>query len=491
MSDDRQIKGYSLDSQEEICKKEAERQGFEVSRVFREEGVSARTLDRPQLADLLRFVKNKINNIQAVFVYHSSRLSRNALDFLTLKGMFAKNGISLISTSEPIDGNSPEHNFLATMMSAVNQLENDTRIRNISNSMRKRFLDGHITSKPPLGYLMQRVNGKSVAAPDPKWFNILKAIWQRIPQERLSFQQIARELNKFKLREKHFNKAGTSKLFTNKFYMGILASQKYGEAQGKHEPMISKQLFYQCQALFHTRAIKTRTKVQLREDFALRGILKCSVCGRRLTSAWSTGKLKKYPYYLCYKREENHPLKNYPRDEIEESYLSLLHNNIQVSEKRLVYFTEILKELYVGECQQLSESRDAIEKELDGLKKAKKRIRDKHKEGVYTDEDYIEMRDEVDIQIAEKQSLLSEKKIDMLDIDALIDFIKYYLANLDAIFVKSPPEGRLAIGCSIFPDGLVYDDGKFRTPTIGRAYKLIGKFTREGSDWVIRQGLEP
>ena len=46
-------KGYSLDTQEKLCRDFAERSGYRVAGVFRDEGKSGTTLDRPALQDLL------------------------------------------------------------------------------------------------------------------------------------------------------------------------------------------------------------------------------------------------------------------------------------------------------------------------------------------------------------------------------------------------------------------------------------------------------
>ena len=54
VSTESQVDGYSLADQEDRCRKEAERQGFHVLKVYREEGISAKTLDRPQLEELMQ-----------------------------------------------------------------------------------------------------------------------------------------------------------------------------------------------------------------------------------------------------------------------------------------------------------------------------------------------------------------------------------------------------------------------------------------------------
>ena len=50
VSTEEQVDNFSLDTQGEICKKDAERRGYEIVETFREEGRSAKTITgRPVL----------------------------------------------------------------------------------------------------------------------------------------------------------------------------------------------------------------------------------------------------------------------------------------------------------------------------------------------------------------------------------------------------------------------------------------------------------
>ena len=69
VSTEEQVDNFSLDTQEEICRREAEKKGFEVIEVFREEGRSAKTITgRPVLINLLEYSRKNKNKFQAVFV---------------------------------------------------------------------------------------------------------------------------------------------------------------------------------------------------------------------------------------------------------------------------------------------------------------------------------------------------------------------------------------------------------------------------------------
>src|SRR3989338_288009 len=252
VSSSEQVENYSLSVQKDQIQAKAVTLDYEIVKTFSDEGISAKTIDaRPGLLDLIRYVKDRDNDIQAVFIYHSSRLSRNTMDFLTLRTLLSKAGVDLISVNEPINGDSPEQEFLAVIMSAVNQLDNRIRARNTINGMKKRFLSGLTMCRPPLGYL-KNPDKKQPPTPDPLWFKILQTMWSRIDQEKLTLGDVVREFNKTGLRK--FSRQTVQNIFSDKFYFGLMYSKRFNlEVQGLHEPMVSEGLFYRVRQIITGR----------------------------------------------------------------------------------------------------------------------------------------------------------------------------------------------------------------------------------------------
>src|SRR5487761_178457 len=100
VSSEEQVENFSLDTQQEICRKEALHRGYKVLEVFREEGKSAKTITgRPELMKLLEFCRRNRKNIDAVFVYRIDRLSRQTSDYLAIRKRLADYNISIISAN--------------------------------------------------------------------------------------------------------------------------------------------------------------------------------------------------------------------------------------------------------------------------------------------------------------------------------------------------------------------------------------------------------
>jgi len=85
VSSKEQLDGTSLEVQERICRDFAQRDSFEVTKVFVERGESAKTTDRPELTKLLDYVSQNNKSLFGVVVYKVDRLARNAYDHATLR----------------------------------------------------------------------------------------------------------------------------------------------------------------------------------------------------------------------------------------------------------------------------------------------------------------------------------------------------------------------------------------------------------------------
>src|SRR3989344_6274529 len=114
VSTEEQVDNFSLDTQEEICRREAEKKGYEIIEVFREEGRSAKTiLGRPVLISLLEYCRKNKTKIQAVFAYRLDRISRQTADYLAIRKKLLEQDVSIISSTEPT-GDSPTEKLVET-----------------------------------------------------------------------------------------------------------------------------------------------------------------------------------------------------------------------------------------------------------------------------------------------------------------------------------------------------------------------------------------
>lgn len=101
--------------------------------------MSGKSKDRPQLKDMLSFVRNG----DTVIVESISRFARNTKDLLELVDTLNEKGVEFISRKESIDTTTPAGKFMLTVFAAVAELER-----------------GYILDRQKEGIAIAKANGK-------------------------------------------------------------------------------------------------------------------------------------------------------------------------------------------------------------------------------------------------------------------------------------------------------------------------------------------
>ena len=146
--------GASLDVQENDCIEFAENVlGADVVRIYKDEGESAKTANRPQLIQMLRDASREKGLIDYAVFYCPDRASRSTEAFqAVIKHNLKKCGIEIRYATQPgIDG-SRMGNFVETIMVGVAELENGIKADRVHASMAERAKQGYWITQPPLGF---------------------------------------------------------------------------------------------------------------------------------------------------------------------------------------------------------------------------------------------------------------------------------------------------------------------------------------------------
>jgi hypothetical protein len=104
-----QTENLSLPTQLRACEEYCRRQGYEILERFHEEGESAKTTDRSQLQNLLKYCRTRKGKVHFVVVYNLTRFAREKYDHFALRAHLKSLGISLRSATEPIDDTSLDY----------------------------------------------------------------------------------------------------------------------------------------------------------------------------------------------------------------------------------------------------------------------------------------------------------------------------------------------------------------------------------------------
>jgi len=139
-------KGY-MRRQKRLCDEYRPRRGTKRLRIFRERGISGRTLDRPKLWEMIRFCIENRDKVDHVLVSDLSRLSQTWEGSHGLRGFLAQYGIRVVSATERT-GDDPESRYCEDLAIAKVQYENRKRSLRARKSRADRRKAGRLPPDP-------------------------------------------------------------------------------------------------------------------------------------------------------------------------------------------------------------------------------------------------------------------------------------------------------------------------------------------------------
>jgi DNA invertase Pin-like site-specific DNA recombinase len=308
VSSKEQIEGTSLESQQTACREYAQSKGIQVLKAFVEQGESAKFADRTQLLELIDFCRKSKRTVNVLLVWKIDRFARNVADHFSVKATLAKYGVRIVSVTEPIDTN-PEGRLMETILAGFAQFDNDIRAMRTVQGMRRKLQEGIFPWGPPLGYKSSVTSNEKKTLPDltdGTTFSLLRKAWHEFATGAYTQAEMGRLMQSWGLasvRGKSFAPQSLYQLFTNPYYAGVLVDPWTGaEYEGKHVPMVTRAEFARVQQVIAGRNRSVPHQKE-RAEFPLRGLVRCSGCHHALTAAFSRGRSRQYPYYLCQRHE--------------------------------------------------------------------------------------------------------------------------------------------------------------------------------------------
>lgn len=153
--------GFSLGQQEEQLKAFCERKGYEIYKVYADEGISAKNDKRPAYREMLNDVKNGTINVIAAFKI--DRLTRSVFDVEKLMTVVDNAGCDKDYLNDSSNTTTSNERLTLRIMTSVSQNEIEKCSERTKFGMVGTIQAGHIPNHTPLGF--KRDNKKLV--PDP------------------------------------------------------------------------------------------------------------------------------------------------------------------------------------------------------------------------------------------------------------------------------------------------------------------------------------
>jgi DNA invertase Pin-like site-specific DNA recombinase len=120
--------------------KYCEREGIEVFRIYKDEGVSGAKTTRPQLDQMLQDMRNKC--FDCLIVWKFDRLGRSTQHLLQVLEELKNRKVRLIATSQNIDTQTSMGEFFFTILAGFSQMEREIIRERIKLGLARRKSQG-------------------------------------------------------------------------------------------------------------------------------------------------------------------------------------------------------------------------------------------------------------------------------------------------------------------------------------------------------------
>lgn len=223
--------GYSLNAQQEALENYAKALGYDIFKIYRDEGKSAKDLKRPEMIQMLQDAED--HKFQAIFIYKLDRFSRSLKDLILTIDKLKQLGIDFVSLQDKIETTSASGKLMFHIISAFAEFERNIIGDRTKFGMERKAKEGGFITKAPRGYkLLDKLLIPNENAEE------IKEIYQEFLDTDTSLTQLGKKFN--------MTTAGIKKLLQNTTYLGKVKFANK-ESEGQHKPVLSKQLFKQVQ----------------------------------------------------------------------------------------------------------------------------------------------------------------------------------------------------------------------------------------------------
>ena len=382
-TEDQAREGFSLPEQEERLREFCKFKRYDIYKVYKDAGISAKTDKRPAYQEMLEDVKKK--NINVIVAFKLDRLTRSGYDIEKLMKTVNDLDCDIDCLSDESNTTTSNGRMVMRIMTCVSQNEIEKCSERTKVGLAGAIKQGHIPHKAPFGY--KHENKKLI--PDESTKDKVIRIFQ-LYHDGHSYQTIANIYNK----EKVFGKTNWCdstilRIIENEIYKGDFVHGKRTKKPTYYpnvvEAIISKEMWEECQVQKKRNARNYRRD----KEYLFLQKLMCPKC-KRVLGGNATRKKNGtiYYYYQC------HDCKTKIKEkDIEKAFNSFIEEIQEYDSVVNQTLLPMIKTKFDNPKEKLLKERNEQKDKLDRIKKA-------YVNGVFTLKEYNEEREIVENYIS-------------------------------------------------------------------------------------------
>jgi len=490
VSTKKQGDGYSIEYQKQMCELLCKREGYNILAIFIDTS-SGKNFDRTGWEKMEQFIKSNKGLVNKVVFLKWDRFARNTSEALNVVKELSKMNISLHCVEQTLDLENPDNLVFLSLYLSMAEVENIKNSMRTTEGMRTASKKGCWMGTIPLGYdrkwlnengeevpFKKRKKSKDDARRDDATLkpNSQAPIVIEIYEKYLNGES-AESLSKYlKLTHKiHKPKQGVLDILKNVCYIGkvlIKANKKEGVqiVEGLHEPIISEETFQEVQERISGKRRKHIRKDN-NEEFPLKEILKCSVCGLSYTASITTKSYNSntYPYYHCTKTKGHD---RYDANTVHNVFGKLL-DELKVNEDVQRLYNRVLADTINHYNGGINAKKKEIEAEIQIVQNRILNTEDSISLNSTNNNHLISMlnryKEDENELINKHANLKAEAQPKNSDIVYLMELFK----SLNSIYNESDFSTKKQLVRSIFPNPIYFEKNHFRTEEVSPLVDLM------------------
>jgi len=458
---------FSIPAQIDFLQHYAKEQGFNILEIY-QESESAKQKGRPVFDRMIKFLKKQKNTCR-LLVEKNDRLLRNEDDAALTINLATKTEteIHLVKDNMILSKRSTPHEIMIyTIMCATSSWYPRNLSLEVQKGMNKKAEFGYFPGRAPVGYINKRESKKvSHIIIDNEKAPWIKQAFELYATGRYSYQSLADKLaaDGFKIATRKVQKNNIEVILKNPFYMGDFEYKGKRYYNGKHEPIISPELFYIVQKVRERGASPKRVK----HDFLYSTLIKCEKCGSYLVGDLKKGK---YLYFRCMHRGCTNT-KSYLKEEHVDKKISEIINQIYISDECRNEILSLLKKSQEIDHEYRCQTLPILNEKITLLKSRLNKLYIDRLDGIIADEQYFKYKNEWTSELDElilNHSQLSKETDEFMQRAENLFELRQRAAN----WYYCQPNEKKRVFLKLLCSNLLWD-GETLTVTINKAANLL------------------
>ena len=469
--------GYSLDAQEKLLKEYALKKDFDIARVFRvSESASGKQI-RKIFTEMVQYaIKHKIT---IVLCEKIDRLTRNPKDALEITDWFMvdeQRSVHFVKENFIVNKNTKAHeNLVWDMKVAIARFYTNNLSEEVKKGQKEKIAQGWLPQRPPLGYKTLGEKGHKYHVVDEITAPFIRKAFELYATGNYSLNAIAEKLYADGFRTRAGKKPWKSRIedmLKEPFYYGAIRWNDVIHQNGKHEPLITKEIFDKVQQVMKRGMAPKYSKHQ----FQFRKMMTCAECKGTVTAEIQKGKV----YYHCSHYHNCSQKKYSPEDQIESQLMGVFEFFEAITSEEAEQIKEKIKQNHAQEIEYKESTLKALQTRYNQLQRRLDVLYDDRLDEKISPERWELKQKEITNEQATIQEQIQKLKAEEAKYFEIWLNIMDLARRAREIYEKRSPEERRLLLTHIFSN-LMLNDGKV-LPTLKKPVAVLAKRVQQKLD---------